>query len=126
MSLRLLWENNQKNGETLRFLRKTKLYVRKVGKDMKCQNRNCGKDFSDEFSFCPHCATPAAKIICANPDCGFVLDVEMPPDFKFCPECGLEFSRNASPVSGKSTPVGNPKAWENNEWVLADLEKLLK
>ena len=101
-----------------------------MSKNIMCQNRNCGKDFSDEFSFCPHCATPAAKTseskICANPDCGFVLDDEMPPDFKFCPECGLEFSLNASPVSGKSTPVGNPKAWENNEWVLADLEKLLK
>ena len=45
----------------------------------------CGKEFNDEFEFCPYCGTekPQPKIC---PKCKLEPSVE----FSFCPKCGIE------------------------------------
>lgn len=48
---------------------------------MKCPN--CNKEINDSFKFCPYCATPIVANKC--PHCG---STNLPPDSKFCPDCG--------------------------------------
>ena len=46
---------------------------------------NCGKEFNDEFEFCPYCGTEKPKQkIC--PKCKLEPSIE----FSFCPKCGTE------------------------------------
>lgn len=56
--------------------------------------RNCGKELSEEVSFCPYCGTAKetnTAPVC--PNCGETVE----EGFIFCPKCGCD-------VSGKSAP----------------------
>jgi hypothetical protein len=64
--------------------------------------RACGKEFADDFSFCPHCGKQnVAEMVCSA--CGKESAVE----FSFCPHCGKAFAPAPSVIeSPHPSPEG--------------------
>lgn len=68
---------------------------------MKCPN--CNKEISEDYKFCPYCATAIDVHKC--PRCG---STNFPEDSKFCPECGCKLRENIStPLSQNNSTVIN-------------------
>src|SRR5580692_2549486 len=61
--------------------------------------RACGKEFEDDFSFCPHCGKQKAiRIVC--PTCS----KESAVGFSFCPHCGVPLVTVPSVAETQESP----------------------
>jgi transcription elongation factor Elf1 len=59
--------------------------------------RACGKEFADEFKFCPHCGD---EKIANCPECGKESSI----DFSYCPYCGEAFAPEVPEIELLSPP----------------------